>query len=434
MAFNRLFNKTKASVEKEEGEEKKKKNAAFNVLHKLSCEGSMPKSVTFSQDGTMIASGDLAGIIRIWNVGSGSLLQRIQNVRLIETFYHKTGNPTSVDSIAFSPDRTTIISIGGDEPIIKFWDIGSGTMINRLQTSPRMSSVVFTPDGRNIIVGYSIANRIDICDLNTGTIRTINSGTYRSLQLSPDGTIIVQAGAALFNEELRTWSGGNHLKLIDFETGNTIRVIEDTHDLKYASISSDNKTILYTNEPGELKVCNADGSPIKTFGEYANKAKFRADDGGFVSCGKSRLQLWNTTDNVPIQTLRAPRAQYGYTEFEGLVDIDVSKDDTKIAGACTDYNVYIFTDLGVNALKKSDILIDEPIDDTKRLPFLPRETREKIAEFAVDGRSKLDPVLISKHYRGKAPFTKRHGGKRKSRRGRKNKSKIKRKQSKKNKK
>jgi WD40 repeat protein len=434
MSFNRLFNKTKASVEKEEGEEKKKKNAAFNVLHKLSCEGSMPTSVTFSQDGTMIASGDLAGIIRIWNVVSGSLLKRIQNVRLTETRYAKIDQPTSVDCVAFSPDGRTIISIANDEPIIKFWDIERGTMLTTLPTSLGMSSLVFTPDGTKIIGGYSSANHIDIWDVETRANRTIHSGIYRSLQLSPDGTIILQAGAALYNNQFRTWSGGNHLKLIDVQTGTTIRVIEDTHDLQYASISSDNKTILYTNEQGELKVCNADGTPIKTFGEYSNKAKFRADGGGFVSCGKSRLQLWNTTDNVPIQTLRADRVQYGYAEFAGLIDIDINKDDTKIAAACTDHHVYIFTDLGVSALKKSDILINEPIDYTKRLPFLPREMRENIADFALDGRSKLDPVLISKHYRGEAPFTKTRGGKRKTIKGRKNKSKIKRKQSKKNKK
>ena len=55
------------------------------------------------------------------------------------------------------------------------------------------------------------------------------------------------------------------------------------------------------------------------------------------------------------------------------------------------------------------------------------------AEFVVDGRSKLDPVLISKHYRGEAPFTNTPGGKRKTRKGRKNKSKIKRRNSRKNK-
>ena len=406
----------------------------FNVLHKLSCEGKRPTSVTFSQDGTMVASGDEGGIIRIWYVLSGSLIQRLQNIRLTKTLYVKIGEPTSVHSLAFSPDGTKIISID-DESIIKFWDIASGIMINTIPTSdiqssevftPRPSSVVFTPDGRKIIIGYSSYNRIDILDLETDTKRTINSGTYRSLQLSLDGTIIVQASAPLYNKQFRTWSGGNQLKLIDVETGTTIRVIEDTHDLLYASISSDNKTILYTNEQGELKVCNADGTPIKTLNSGFTKFRTnKADETGFVSYGNGRIKLWNTTDNVPIQTLRAN---------VGLVDIDINKDDTKIAAACTDYNVYIFTDLGVNALKKSDILIDEPIDDTKRLPFLPRETREKIAEFVVDGRSKLDPVLISKHYRGEAPFTKTHGGKRKSRRGRKNKSKIKRKQSKKNKK
>lgn len=399
---------------------------SFNVLHKLSCEGSMPTSVTFSQDGTMIASGDLAGIIRIWNVESGSLLQRIQNVRLTGTFYEKIGQPTSVNSIAFSPDGTTIISIGSDEPIIKFWDIGSGTMLKTLPTTRHMKSVVFTPDGRNIIGGYSSDNRIDIWDLQTGTIRTINSGTYRSLQLSPDGTIIVQAGAALFNTQDRTWSGQNHLKLIDVESGNTIIVIEDIYKLQYASISSDNKTILYTNEQGELKVCNADGTPIKTLGGFANKAIFRADGGGFISFGQSRLKLWNTTDNVPIQTLRADRVLYGYTEFAGLVDIDVNKDDTKIAVACTDNNVYIFTDLGVNALRTTDMATSLALDKG----MLNEDTQREIASYLAP----LDNKSLIAHYDKTGPFKKSGGRNRKTRRGRKNKSKIKRKQSKKNKK
>jgi WD40 repeat protein len=410
-------------VEKEEGEEKKKKNAAFNVLHKLSCEGSMPTSVTFSQDGTMIASGDLAGIIRIWNVVSGSLLKRIQNVRLTETRYAKIDQPTSVDCVAFSPDGRTIISIANDEPIIKFWDIERGTMLTTLPTSLGMSSLVFTPDGTKIIGGYSSANHIDIWDVETRANRTIHSGTYNSLQLSPDGTIIVQAGAALFNEELRTWSGGNHLKLIDFETGNTIRVIEDIHNLQYASISPDNTKILYTTEEGELKVCNADGPPppIETFGEYANMAKFIADGTGFVSCGNSRLKLWNTTDNVPIQTLRADHA-YGYTPFAGLVDIDVSKDDTKISAACTDKHVYIFTNLGVNALRTTDMALI----NTHLVP----DTQREIAQFL----GHVDSNSLKKHYDQSGPFSILGGRKRKTRRGWKNKSKIKRKQSKKNKK
>ena len=161
---------------------------------------------------------------------------------------------------------------------------------------------------------------------------------------------------------------------------------------------------------------------------YGNKAIFRTDGTGFVSCGDSSVTLWDAKTMAPIQTLKAPKNEYG---FHTLIDIDITRDNTKIAVACSDKNVYILTDLGVNALKKSDILIDEPIDKTKRLPFLPREIIGQIAEFAVDGRSKLNPVLISKHYRGEGPFTL---GKRKTRGGRKNKSKIKRKQTKKNKK
>jgi WD40 repeat protein len=376
----------------------------------------------------MVASGDEGGIIRIWYVLSGSLIQRLQNIRLTKTLYVKIGEPTSVHSLAFSPDGTKIISID-DESIIKFWDIASGIMINTIPTSdrpssavftPRPSSVLFTPDGRKIIIGYSSDNRIDILDLETDTKRTIISGTYRSLQLSLDGTIILQASAPLYNKQFRTWSGGNQLKLIDVETGTTIRVIEDTHDLLYASISSDNKTILYTNVQGELKVCNADGTPIKTL--TSGFTKFRtnkADETGFVSYGNGRIQLWNTTDNVPIQTLRAGRGV-------GLVDIDINKDDTKIAAACTDYNVYIFTDVAVSALRTTDIATSLALHEGR----LNEDTQREIASYLAP----LDNKSLIAHYDKTGPFKKSGGSKRKTIKGRKNKSKIKRKQSKKNKK
>ena len=414
---------------------------SFNVLHKLSCNGSNPRCVTFSQDGNLIAAGDNNGIIWIWYTNSGLLLNRIRTPRELGD---RASQWPAITSLAFSPDGKTIISTTESLIDIFFWGVEQIEPIEpvaptTLRTGFNMSNVFFTPDGKNIISAYNFGkSNIDIWDVVTGTNRTILTDRYSSLQLSSDGKTIVQAGAGL---PVYTWglpdTGENVIKLIDLEkltdleteAEATTIAAEDTSPVRNAAISPDKKIILSTNLKGEFKAW-VDGIPkiLKPERYYGNKAIFRTDGTGFVSCGDSSVTLWDAKTMAPIQTLKAPKNEYG---FHTLIDIDITRDNTKIAVACSDKNVYILTDLGVNALKKSDILIDEPIDKTKRLPFLPREIIGQIAEFAVDGRSKLNPVLISKHYRGEGPFTL---GKRKTRGGRKNKSKIKRKQTKKNKK
>ena len=409
---------------------------SFNVLHKLSCNGSTPKCVTFSRDGKLIAAGDYNGSIRIWYTNSGSLLNRIRTSWLLGV---RGSQWPAITSLAFSPDGTTIISTTDNLVDIFFWSVETGVLLRTLTTGFNMSNVFFTPDGTNIISAYNFGySNIDIWNVGTGTKQTILTDRYSSLQLSSDGKTIVQAGAGsqLYAQGLPDY-GKNFIKLIDLETGATITAVEDTSPVTNAAIpvtnaaiSPDKQTILSTNLLGEFKAwVNGRPTPLKPDGYYGNKAIFTTDGNGFVSCGDSSVTLWDTTRMVPIQTLKAPINQYG--RFETFSDIDITRDDSKIALACSDQNVYILTKLGVNALRTTDILTRPAVDGAALADnYLPDEVIGEIAQFV----GPVDPTTLSEHYKKEGPFKNTGSGKRKSRRGRKNKSKIKRKQTKKNKK
>ena len=131
---------------------------SFNVLHKLSCYGSTPKCVTFSQDGNLIAAGDNNGIIWIWYTNSGSLLNRgllPDRIRTSWLLDDRGSQWPAITSLAFSPDGTTIISTTDNLVDIFFWSVETGVLLRTLTTGFNMSNVFFTPDGTNIISAYN---------------------------------------------------------------------------------------------------------------------------------------------------------------------------------------------------------------------------------------------------------------------------------------
>jgi len=400
---------------------------SFNVLHKLSCEGSPPRHVTFSRDGKLIAAGDYNGNIWIWYTNSGLLLNKIRTSQLLARLENQL---PAITSLAFSPDGTTIISTTDSLRDIFFWSVETGVLLKTLKTGFNMSNVFFTPDGTNIISAYSFGRHfIDIWNVVNDTKQTIITDRYSSLQLSSDGKTIVQAGAGtpLYDRGFPD-NGENVIKLIDLETGAITIAAEDTSPIRNVAISEDKKIILSINLVGKFKAW-VNGIPTTLEPDknyYGSKAIFRTDGNGFVSCGDSYVKLWNTKTMHPIQILKAPRNEKG--KLESFRDVAINNDSTKIAVACSDFNVYILTDLRVNALRISDILSRPAIDDTALAnKFIPPEVIGHIASFV----GLLDKQTLSNHYKNEGPFKK--GGKRKTRRGR-NKTKIKRKQSKKNKK
>ena len=74
-------------------------------------------NVSISPDERLVAAGSLDSIIRIWEVSTGNLIERLR------------GHRDSVYSVAFTPDGKGIVS-GSLDKTLKQWDISALVSVN----------------------------------------------------------------------------------------------------------------------------------------------------------------------------------------------------------------------------------------------------------------------------------------------------------------
>lgn len=93
------------------------------------------RSVSYSPDGKLIASGSEDKTVKIWDASTGTVLRSLR------------GHGHSVTSVFFSPDSKFVISSGKDKTV-RIWDVETG---NAIQRSPGVSCegspAAFSPDG-----------------------------------------------------------------------------------------------------------------------------------------------------------------------------------------------------------------------------------------------------------------------------------------------
>jgi WD40 repeat protein len=133
----------------------------------------------FSPDGRYIISGDLQGIIKLWDVESG------KEIRSFE------GHTDRVNSVCFSPDGRFLIS-GSSDKTIRLWDAFSGEQIRTFNGHDQeVESVRFAPDG-TIILSTSSDNTIRFWEVASGEQIEIIRGSFKCF--SSNGRFILFKG------------------------------------------------------------------------------------------------------------------------------------------------------------------------------------------------------------------------------------------------
>lgn len=161
-------------------------------------------AVAFSPDGSRLASASEDGLIRIWQVGDGQLLQTLE------------GHEGNVVSVAFSPDGRYLAS-GDVAGGVCIWDAGAGQLVRRLDGhSALVMSVAFSPDGRSLVTGGA-DRAVRIWNYRRGNQeRTAgwHDGYVLATAFSPDGAYVASGGA---DGEVRIW---------DVRKGRLVRALE----------------------------------------------------------------------------------------------------------------------------------------------------------------------------------------------------------------
>ncbi len=199
-------------------------------------------SVSFSPDGTLLASGSWDGTVKLWDVSTGQEKATL------------TGHTGRVLSVSFSPDGTLLAS-GAYDGTVKLWDVSSAQEKATL-TGHRdlVFSVSFSPDG-TLLASGSYDDTVKLWDVSTGQEKaTLTGHTSRvySVSFSPDGTLLASGS---WDGTVKLWdvSSAQEKATLTRHTGNVNSVSFSPDGTLLASGSSDGTVKLWDVNTGQEK-------------------------------------------------------------------------------------------------------------------------------------------------------------------------------------
>ncbi len=187
-------------------------------------------TTVFSPDGTLLATGDIDGVIHLWSVSSGQPLQAFQ------------GHQGWIWHLAFSPDGQTMAS-GSFDASIRLWEVQNGRCLHVLGHTRAVRSVSFSPQG-DILASGSFDTSIRLWDVRTGQCLKIlpaHSRVY-SVSFSPDGKLLASGS---FDASIRLW---------DVQSGQCLKTLQQGSGIYCVSFSPDGWLLATGSQDGSVQV------------------------------------------------------------------------------------------------------------------------------------------------------------------------------------
>lgn len=171
----------------------------WRCAYTLTGHSDFVNSVAISPDGQILASGSVDRTIKLWDVGTGELLNNI------------TGHSSGVTCVAFSHDGKTLASSSANpDGTIKLWDPQTGELKGTLKGDDwvvlNVWSIAFSPDGQILVSGHQVDSTVKIWNLGTGELlHTLRGHVWgvKAIVFSPNGDIIVSGG---WDSNIKIWN------------------------------------------------------------------------------------------------------------------------------------------------------------------------------------------------------------------------------------
>jgi type VI secretion system protein ImpC len=254
------------------------------------------RSVGFSPDGRILASGSFDETVKLWDWATGRLLRTLRGHKgVAESSRDRT---PGVNSVAFAPDGKTLAS-GGLDGTIKLWSVADGKELATLRGhAGRVLSVAFAPDGLTLASAsddltaklWDVATRSKRISLR-GHAKTVECGAF-----TPDG------------KALATGSWDGTVKLWEVASGQLLATIRGRKsEVLAVAFAPDGKTLATASAGGTVRLWDVATRTERTvIGAHQHKARTLAfsPDGRVLASAAWTVRLWDAQTGQALITIR----------------------------------------------------------------------------------------------------------------------------------
>ncbi|MBW4537778.1 MAG: hypothetical protein KME43_01390 [Myxacorys chilensis ATA2-1-KO14] len=273
-------------------------------------------SVAFSPDGTLLATGDAEGGLRLWDVANGTLLLNC------------SGHVGWIWAIAFSPDGQTLASCSSDKTI-RLWDLHTGRCSSVLEGhTGSVWSVAFCSDGKTLASGGD-ESTVRLWDISTGDSQLLpgHTGRVLSVAFSRDGQTLASGSD---DRSLRIWS---------MHTKDCQQICEGHRDRIWSIAFLDDTTIASGSADHTINLWNCQtGACLKTLQGHRDRVRSIAFDPAFnrlISASDDRtIRVWDLATGDCLSSLR------GHTN--AIFSLSLNRDGETLASGSTDQSVKLW--------------------------------------------------------------------------------------------
>ncbi|KAF9769338.1 hypothetical protein IL306_013252 [Fusarium sp. DS 682] len=199
-----------------------------NCLQTLDGHSKVVRSVAFSADDKLIASGSNDTTVRIWDRETGLCLQILK------------GHRDWVLSVAFFPDTQRLTSADRANAV-KIWDTETGLCLHTLDFHQE-KAVCLSPDGKRVAL-VSVFRTIRIWDIELGTCLQTLEDCGDTMTFSSNGQRLVSG------------SSDNTIRIWDIKAGICLHELEDFDDVVVSvALSSDGKLLASVSSEGTVNI------------------------------------------------------------------------------------------------------------------------------------------------------------------------------------
>ena len=198
-------------------------------------------SVAVTPDGSTIISGSSDNTVRVWAASTGEELQKLE------------GHTSYVYSVAVTPDGSKIIS-GSYDNSVRVWDTSTSIVSQTLQGhTESVNAVAVTPDGSKVVSG-SADKSIRVWATSTGEqLHSLEGHTepVKAVAVTPDGSKVVTGSDDM---TVRIWdtSTGAELQKLEGHTSYVTTVAVSPDGSKIISGSFDNTLRVWDVSTGKV--------------------------------------------------------------------------------------------------------------------------------------------------------------------------------------